>query len=97
MKRSIALGLGIVIGLGGSAMGQESPRMTTDTTITMGASEYRICQDRPPRPDWIENIAVKEAYRVAHNVQRYMTGIVTEQSLRKTMIAPVKRDIPTGG
>ena len=63
MERSIALGLGIGIGLGGSAMGQESPRMTTDTTITMGASEYRICQDRPPRPDWIENIAVKEAYR----------------------------------
>lgn len=37
--------------------------VTDDLTPTLAPDRYRICNDRPPRPDWVEDIPPREAYQ----------------------------------
>jgi hypothetical protein len=37
--------------------------VTDDLTPTVSPDRYRICNDRPARPDWVENIPPREAYQ----------------------------------
>ncbi|MBJ2153172.1 hypothetical protein [Paracoccus sp. IB05] len=38
--------------------------ITGDLTVTIEPERYRICNDRPARPAWVEEIAPREAYKV---------------------------------
>lgn len=37
--------------------------MSTDLTVTMTPKQYRICNDRPPRPAWMDELHPREAYK----------------------------------
>ncbi|WP_323764086.1 hypothetical protein [Marinovum sp.] len=37
--------------------------MSTDLTLTMTPKQYRICNDRPPRPAWMDELHPREAYK----------------------------------
>ena len=37
--------------------------VTNDLTPTLEPQRYRICNDRPERPAWIENVSPREAYK----------------------------------
>jgi hypothetical protein len=42
---------------------QTAPEMTTDLTVTLSPQEYRICNDRPARPTWMDAVHPREAYK----------------------------------
>jgi signal transduction histidine kinase len=42
---------------------QTAPEMTTDLTVTLSPQEYRICNDRPARPAWMDAVHPREAYK----------------------------------
>ena len=42
---------------------QTSPQVTNDLTVTMSPEQYRICNDRPARPIWMDEIHPREAYK----------------------------------
>jgi hypothetical protein len=37
--------------------------ITNDLTVTMEPQRYRICNDRPARPIWVEEVNPREAYK----------------------------------
>ena len=42
---------------------QTSPQVSNDLTVTMSPQQYRICNDRPARPTWMDEINPREAYK----------------------------------
>jgi len=42
---------------------QTSPQVTNDLTVTMAPQQYRICNDRPARPTWMDEVHPREAYK----------------------------------
>ncbi|MCH8491311.1 MAG: hypothetical protein LAT81_15485, partial [Oceanicaulis sp.] len=34
-----------------------------DLTVTMSPQQYRICNDRPARPTWMDEVPPREAYK----------------------------------
>ncbi|NKX46588.1 hypothetical protein [Roseicyclus persicicus] len=42
---------------------QTSPPVTNDLTVTIAPQQYRICNDRPARPVWMDEIHPREAYK----------------------------------
>ena len=42
---------------------QTSPQVTNDLTVTMSPQQYRICNDRPARPTWMNEVHPREAYK----------------------------------
>jgi len=42
---------------------QTSPQVTNDLTVTMSPQQYRICNDRPARPTWMDEVHPREAYK----------------------------------
>ena len=43
---------------------QTSPKVTNDLTVTMTPQQYRICNDRPARPAWMDEVHPREDYKV---------------------------------
>lgn len=58
-----------VAGLGGPALAQESAAddfndlTPPDMSAPRQEQEYRVCPDREPRPEWAEDLEVREAYK----------------------------------
>jgi len=50
---------------------QTAPQMTTDLTVTMDRQQYRICNDRPVRPAWMDEVHPREAYKVLTLMRLY--------------------------
>ncbi|WP_306045126.1 hypothetical protein [Nioella sp. MMSF_3534] len=42
---------------------QTAPQVTNDLTVTIAPQQYRICNDRPARPNWMDEIHPREAYK----------------------------------
>jgi hypothetical protein len=50
---------------------QTSPQVTNDLTVTMAPQQYRICNDRPARPTWMDEIHPREAYKALTLMRLY--------------------------
>lgn len=42
---------------------QTSPEVTDDLTVTIAPQQYRICNGRPARPTWMDEVHPREAYK----------------------------------
>ncbi len=42
---------------------QTSPQVTYDLTVTLTPQQYRICNDRPARPTWMDEVPARESYK----------------------------------
>ena len=49
--------------LAGPLVAQTSPQVSNDLTVDMSPQQYRICNDRPARPTWMDEINPREAYK----------------------------------
>lgn len=50
---------------------QTSPQVTNDRTVTMTPQQYRICNDRPARPIWMEEVPPRESYKALTLMRLY--------------------------
>lgn len=50
---------------------QTSPQVTNDLTFDMVPRQYRICNDRPARPTWIDEVQPREAYKALTLMRLY--------------------------
>jgi hypothetical protein len=50
---------------------QTSPPVTNDLTVTMSPQQYRICNDRPARPTWMDEVHPREAYKANTVMELY--------------------------
>ena len=68
--RNTTLALALVT-LAAPLAAQTSPQVTNDLTIDMAPRQYRICNDRPARPAWMEEINPREAYKALTLMRLY--------------------------
>jgi hypothetical protein len=50
---------------------QTSPQVTNDLTVTMTPQQYRICNDRPARPTWMDEVHPRESYKALTLMRLY--------------------------
>ncbi len=50
---------------------QTSPQVTNDLTVTRSPQQYRICNDRPARPTWMDEGHPREAYKALTVMELY--------------------------
>ena len=50
---------------------QTAPQVTNDLTVTMSPQQYRICNDRPERPTWMDEVHPREAYKALTLMRLY--------------------------
>ena len=50
---------------------QTSPQVTNDLTVTITPQQYRICNDRPARPIWMNEVHPREAYKATTVLELY--------------------------
>lgn len=50
---------------------QTSPQVTNDLTVTITPQQYRICNDRPARPTWMDEIHPRESYKALTLMRLY--------------------------
>ena len=50
---------------------QTSPQVTNDLTVTIAPQQYRICNDRPARPTWMDEVHPREAYEALTLMRLY--------------------------
>jgi hypothetical protein len=50
---------------------QTSPQVTNDLSVTMSPQQYRICNDRPARPTWMDEVHPREAYKALTVMRLY--------------------------
>lgn len=50
---------------------QTSPQVSNDLTVTMSPQQYRICNDRPARPTWMDEVHPREAYKALTLMRLY--------------------------
>ena len=56
--------IAILVVLGaGPALAEGTPGVSTDLTVDMAPKQYRICNDRPARPAWMDELHPREAYK----------------------------------
>ena len=60
--RKISLAAAIVM-LAAPLAAQTSPQVTNDLTVERAPQQYRICNERPARPTWMDEIHPREAYK----------------------------------
>jgi len=60
--RTITIAAAAII-LAAPLTAQTSPPVTNDLTVTIAPQQYRICNDRPARPTWLDEIHPREAYK----------------------------------
>jgi len=68
--RKISLTSAIVM-LAGPLAAQTSSQVTNDLTVEMTPQQYRICNDRPARPTWMDEIHPREAYKTVALIELY--------------------------
>lgn len=47
----------------GSALAEGAPEVSTDLSVTLKPQQYRICNDRPARPAWMDELHPRQAYK----------------------------------
>ncbi|WP_333692801.1 hypothetical protein [Phaeobacter italicus] len=57
--------------LAGPLVAQTSPPISNDLTVDMSPQQYRICNDRPARPTWMDEINPREAYKALTVMRLY--------------------------
>lgn len=57
--------------LAGPLVAQTSPQVSNDLTVDMSPQQYRICNDRPARPAWMDEINPREAYKALTLMRLY--------------------------
>lgn len=57
--------------LAGPLVAQTSPPISNDLTVDMSPQKYRICNDRPARPTWMDEINPREAYKALTLMRLY--------------------------
>ncbi|WP_095590932.1 hypothetical protein [Actibacterium ureilyticum] len=57
--------------LAGPLVAQTSSPISNDLTINMSPQQYRICNDRPARPTWMDQINPREAYKARTMMRLY--------------------------
>ena len=67
-KPTIAL---MLAALAGPLAAQTSPQVSNDLTVDMSPKQYRICNDRPARPTWMDEINPREAYKALTLMRLY--------------------------
>lgn len=55
----------------GPALAQGAPDVSTDLTVDMAPQQYRICNDRPARPAWMDGLHPREAYKALTMMDLY--------------------------
>lgn len=50
---------------------QTSPQVKNDLTVTITPQQYRICNDRPARPTWMDEVHPREAYKALTLMRLY--------------------------
>lgn len=50
---------------------QTSPQVTNDLTVTIAPQQYRICNDRPARPTWMDEVHPRESYKALTLMRLY--------------------------
>ena len=66
--RKITLAAAVTL-LAAPLAAQTSPQVTNDLTVTMSPQQYRICNDRPVRPTWMDEIHPRAEFQeVSHQL-----------------------------
>ena len=60
--RKITLAAAVTL-LAAPLAAQTSPQVTNDLSVTMTPEQYRICNDRPARPVWMDEVHPRESYK----------------------------------
>ena len=60
-----------VVMLAAPLAAQTSPQVLSDLTINMAPRQYRICNDRPARPAWMDEIHPRQAYKALTLMRLY--------------------------
>ena len=68
--RKITLAAAVTL-LAAPLAAQTSPPVTNDLTVTMSPQQYRICNDRPARPVWMDEVHPREAYKALTLMRLY--------------------------
>ena len=50
---------------------QTPPHVTNDLTVTLTPQQYRICNDRPARPTWTDEVPPRESYKALTLMRLY--------------------------
>ena len=50
---------------------QTAPQVTNDLTVTITRQQYRICNDRPARPAWMDEVQPRESYKALTLMRLY--------------------------
>lgn len=66
----ISLSTAIII-LAAPIAAQTSPQVTNDLTVEMTPQRYRICNERPARPTWMDEVHPREAYKAVALMELY--------------------------
>ena len=62
---------GVAIILATSLAAQTSPQVANDLAVTMATQPYRICNDRPARPTWMDEVHPRESYKALTLMRLY--------------------------
>ncbi|GAA5081669.1 hypothetical protein N0B44_32865 [Roseibacterium beibuensis] len=68
--RKITLAAAVAL-LAAPLAAQTSPQVTNDLTVTMSPQQYRICNDRPARPAWMDEVNPRESYKALTLMRLY--------------------------
>ncbi len=68
--RKITLAAAVTL-LAAPLAAQTSPQVTNDLTVTIAPQQYRICNDRPARPTWMDEVHPREAYEALTLMRLY--------------------------
>ncbi len=68
--RKITLAAAVTL-LAAPLAAQTSPQVTNDLTVTITPQQYRICNDRPARPTWMDEVHPREAYKATTVMELY--------------------------
>ena len=68
--RKITLAAAVTL-LAAPLAAQTSPQVTNDLAVTMTPEQYRICNDRPARPVWMDEVHPREAYKALTLMRLY--------------------------
>ena len=60
----------VILGAG-PALAEGAPDVSTDLTVTIKPQEFRICNDRPARPVWMDELHPREAYKAVTMMDLY--------------------------
>lgn len=68
--RKITLAAAVIM-LAAPLVAQTAPQVTNDLTVTIAPQQYRICNDRPARPTWMDEVHPREAYKALTLMRLY--------------------------